>query len=222
MNIKNSQTEIKVCQDKITSQQKVINEMLDKGKGFEIKVKELETNNKVEVDNLKQEMNVLKTILQNNRNDNIEDASNIVVKELKGRNVTIVKTNTGNKTPKPPSVPNTKVKKEDIENEIISEFEIDSAKIYTLMKDCGLELTGYKCKKCDYECHSDGLRKHKRTTHQLNESNQNIMLGFKNDIGNYVYLLETIGDDLNQITCGKCEFKCNSKGDLKMHEKEIH
>ena len=167
-------------------------------------------------------MNVLKTILQNNRNDNIEDASNIVVKELKGRNVTIVKTNTGNKTPKPPSVPNTKVKKEDIENEIISEFEIDSAKIYTLMKDCGLELTGYKCKKCDYECHSDGLRKHKRTTHQLNESNQNIMLGFKNDIGNYVYLLETMGDDLNQITCGKCEFKCNSKGDLKMHEKEIH
>ena len=45
LNINNSQTEIKVCKDKITSQQKVTNEMLDKGKGFEIKVKELETNN---------------------------------------------------------------------------------------------------------------------------------------------------------------------------------
>ena len=57
--------------------------------------------------------------LQNTRNDNVEDASSIVVKELKGRNVTIVKANTGNKTPKTPAVTNTKVKNEDIENEII-------------------------------------------------------------------------------------------------------
>ena len=91
------------------------------------------------------------------------------------------------------------------------------------MKDCGLELTGYKCKICDFESHSDGLlRKHNRTTHQLKETNQDIILGFKNDIGNYVYLLETMGDDVNQIICDKCAFKCNSKGELKMHEKEIH
>ena len=65
-------------------------------------------------------------------------------------------------------------------------LEIDSANIYKLMKDCGLELTGYKCKKCAFESHSDGLlRKHKRTSHQLKESNQNMILGFKIDIGNF-------------------------------------
>jgi hypothetical protein len=92
--------------------------------------------------------------------------------------------------------------KDDIDNDIIKEFENDSEDIFTLKKNCGLDLTAHRCKKCDFETHSKGiLRKHKRTTHQLKESSLNIILGFKIDIQNYVYILETIGEELNQLSC---------------------
>ena len=105
LKVKNIQTEfskeIKSCQDKILCQKKVIVEMLAKEKVFDTKVKDAESINKVEIGKLKQEIHVLKTNaekLQNSSKD-VEDESNIVVKQLKGRNVTIFQTNTVNQSP---------------------------------------------------------------------------------------------------------------------------
>ena len=116
-----------------------------------------------------------------------------------------------------------KVKKDVIEKEILEEFENDCEDIFTLKTNCGLDLTEHKCKKCDFETHSLGiLRKHNKDTHQLKESTENIIIGFKSDIRSYVYILETMGEELNIIICEKCDFKTNSKGELKLHENEMH
>ena len=99
LKIKNNQTEvckeIKSCKDKNLCQQKVITEMLTKEEAVDTKLKDLESIHKEEIDKLKHEMHMLKTNAEkliNNHKDIVEDASNTVVKELKGRNVTILKT----------------------------------------------------------------------------------------------------------------------------------
>ena len=69
----------------------VIQEMLTKEKVFKTKLK------------LTQAICTLKTKtdnLVNTRMDTLEEASNIVVKELKGRNVTVLKAKTENNIPK--------------------------------------------------------------------------------------------------------------------------
>ena len=63
----------------------------------------MENNLKKEVDEFKKEICKLKTKteeLVSTRIDPVEEASNIIVKELKGRNVTIIKTKSENDTPK--------------------------------------------------------------------------------------------------------------------------
>ena len=62
---------------------------------------------------------------------------------------------------------------------------------------------------------------HKRTVHHLKESNLNIILGFKNDIFHHLKVLEAM-DEINKIVCKTCDFRTNSKGELKMHEQEHH
>ena len=86
-------------------------------------------------------------------------------------------------------------------------------------KNCGLDLTEVKCKKCSFETHSEGTLT--RTAHKLKESNQNIILGFKNDMFHHVVLLKALGE-LNKVICSFCDFKTNSKGELKMHEHDKH
>ena len=84
-----------------------------------------------------------------------------------------------------------KLTKEDRENEVISEFENDCNGIFESRKNCGLDLSEIKCKTCRFETHSEGLlRKHKRTAHRIKENNQNIILGFKNDMFHHPKLLE--------------------------------
>ena len=79
-----------------------------------------------------------------------------------------------------------------------------------------------KCEKCSFDTHSEGLiRKHRRTTHNIKETIQNIILGFKNDMFHHLVLLEALGE-LNKITCTSCNYKTNSKGELEMHEQERH
>ena len=58
---------------------------------------------------------------------------------------------------------------------------------------------------------------HKGTIHQLKESNLNIILGFKSDTTHHIGVLEAM-EELNKIACMTCEFRTNSKGELKIHE----
>ena len=105
-----------------------------------------------------------------------------------------------------------KLTKEDRENDVISEFENDCNDIFETRKNCGLDLSEIKCKTCSFDTHSEGLmRKHKRTAHRIKETNQNIILGFKNDMFHHLKLLEDLGE-LNKITCAACNYKTNSKG----------
>ena len=91
-----------------------------------------------------------------------------------------------------------------------------------MRKDCGLDLSEIKCKKCNFETHSEGtLRKHKRTVHNLKESNLNIIIGFKADMQHHLVLLEAM-EELNKVICERCDFRTNSKGLLKIHDQEQH
>ena len=114
-----------------------------------------------------------------------------------------------------------------LENEVIEEFEKDEQNILSLKEKTGLDLTILvdvkSCKKCGFETHSEGkLRKHERLTHQVMDSNKNIIMGFKNDIQEYFNILKDMGIDINKIDCQICEFKTNSHGELKMHEQQMH
>jgi hypothetical protein len=74
-------------------------ELKKKVKGLESKVKQLEDNHKNEVDELKPEICILKSETEkpgDTRMDNIDEASIIVFKELKGRNITVVKSKAEN------------------------------------------------------------------------------------------------------------------------------
>ena len=72
------------------------------------------------------------------------------------------------------------------------------------------------------ETFSEGLiGMHKRSVHQLKESNLNVILGYKSDITHHIRVLEAM-DELNKIACMTCEFRTNSKGELKIHEQEHH
>ena len=121
------------------------------------------------------------------------------------------------KKPKP-----RKLTKEDKEHEVIAEFESDEKDIFEARKNCGLNLADFKCNKCSFETHSEGtIKKHKRTAHQIKESNENIILGFKNDIFHHFKLIEAVGE-LNKVRCRTCDYKTNSRCELKMHVHEQH
>ena len=112
--------------------------------------------------------------------------------------------------------------KEEKEKEVIAEFEKDIQNVHTMRKNCGLDLSEIKCKKCNFETHSEGtLRKHKRTVHHLKESNLNIIIGFKADMQHHLVLLEAM-EELNKVICERCDFRTNSKGLLKIHDQEQH
>ena len=85
------------------NQNNSIKEMFTKQKVLETKLKHLENNHKNKVDELKQEICILKTKtekLLNTPTDNVEDVPTIVVEEVKGTNITIVKTKAENNPPK--------------------------------------------------------------------------------------------------------------------------
>ena len=201
---------------------------------YEKKHKELEKNFREEIKELKNSFDQASKAVECKSmkvNEKIKNETKIIFDKLEklekaakeclksGDKVSEIKESTNVETSKPKPK---KVTKEDKENEIIAEFEMDNSEIFEARKNCGLDLTELKCKKCGFETHSEGmLRKHKRTVHQIKESNQNIILGFKNDAFHHVKLLEALGE-LNKIVCRSCDYKTNSKGELKIHEHENH
>ena len=81
----------------------VFKEMIKKENICETKLKCLEDKHKNDVEELKKEMLILKTKTENLESTTVEsvtDPTNIALKELKGRNVTIVKAATEMNTPK--------------------------------------------------------------------------------------------------------------------------
>ena len=65
-----------------------------------------------------------------------------------------------------------------------------------------------RCKKCDLETHSDGLlRQHKVNNHNVKESKQNIIVGFKMDMQRHVKMLVDRQDEVHRFKCLECEFE---------------
>ena len=132
----------------------------------------MENNLKKEVDQLKQEIFILKTLteeLVSTRIDPVEEASNIIVKELKGRNVTIIKTKTENDTPKTvttskltddentvtmnsetpkPKPKRIKITKKVIEERLISSYVFDAEIMLKDFESSELDEMAQKCKRC--------------------------------------------------------------------------
>ena len=118
---------------------------------------------------------------------------------------------------------------DDLEKEVIKEFEKDDRNVLSLKQKTGLDmmiLVDVKsCKKCKFETHSEGeLRKHEKSTHDLGNSNMDIIMGFKNDIKEYFNIFKDmgVGEEIEEMNCKICNFKTKSNGELKMHEQEMH
>ena len=106
---------------------------------------------------------------------------------------------------------------------IIKGFEKDCGTFFDLKINCGLDAKSQKCKKCDFETHSEGLlRMHKVKDHNLKETFQNIVLGFEFDLERHIQVLTAMGEDINTKKCDECEYKTSSDGKLQMHRTNNH
>ena len=69
-----------------------------------------------------------------------------------------------------------KITKDVIDEMLIAAFEKDAEAMFTELEDWGLDVYSQKCKKFDFETHSEGLlRQHKVKSHNIKESKQNII-----------------------------------------------
>jgi hypothetical protein len=189
LKVKNIQTElnreIKSCQAKIVCQQKVITEMLAKEKVLDTKVK-------VAIDKLEQEILVLKT-------KDVEDESNIVLKKLKGRNVTILPTKTVNQPVKTPALMDPVATVEEIQNvKNDSKFKEDSA----VNVESVLNPKTRKLKKEDKE--------------------NLITEDFEGDCKDIFTVKTNCGLELSEHKYKKCEYETHSLGLLWNHNKTVH
>ena len=95
-----------------------------------------------------------------------------------------------------------KLTKDVIPQHIIEEFEYD---ILDDKINSGLDLKSKQCKKCEYETFSKGnLKHHKAVDHNLKETKDNIIIGFNNDVNEYLEIIKAIGDDMYGLNCVKC------------------
>ena len=105
------------------------------------------------------------------------------------------------------------------EEMVIKGFEKDSEVFFI----CGLDVKSIKCKKCDYESHSEGLlRLHRVNDHKLKETFQNLVLGFQCDVREHIELLNSMSETSENFKCDTCEYKTCSKGRLEVHRNEYH
>ena len=68
-----------------------------------------------------------------------------------------------------------------------------------MLIQCSLswKIGDWKCKKCDFDTHSEGLlRQHKVTSHNLKESKQKIIVGYELDMQKFANVL---GEALTNI-----------------------
>ena len=113
--------------------------------------------------------------------------------------------------------------KELLEANIIKGFEKDCKVMFELRMNCGLDVKSQKCKKCEFQTHSEGLlRRHKETEHNLKQTMVNLILGFECDIEKHVEVLKTMGEEEETIKCDQCEYKTHSEGRLIIHENNTH
>ena len=106
---------------------------------------------------------------------------------------------------------------------VIKEFEKDSKIFFDLRMNCGLDVKSSKCRKCDYESHSEGLlRLHKERDHQIKQTFQNVVLGFKCDVRSHVVVLKSMDEPTDTLKCDSCEFKTCSFGEMEVHRKDHH
>lgn len=95
--------------------------------------------------------------------------------------------------------------------------------MFTDFNNSGLDVTSQKCKKCDFETHSEGLlRQHKVTNHHIKETNQNIILGYEFDMQRHVKVLEAMEVGLDTFKCQECVFKTHSEGKFTLHKLTTH
>ena len=116
------------------------------------------------------------------------------------------------------------ITKDMVEEKILKGYENDCKRI--LMIHNKFDLDDVNCNKCQFKSHSQGLLKiHKREKHGTNETFENVIEGIKNDIEDHVRTLEAMCEDdkvFYRMTCQKRDFKNNSEGNLRMHERDIH
>ena len=97
-----------------------------------------------------------------------------------------------------------KLTKDVIQQNIIEEFESDYRNILDDRINSGLDLKSKQCKKCEYETFSEGkLRHHKAVDHNLKETKDNIIIGFNNDVNDYLEITKAMGDDIYGLKCVK-------------------
>ena len=230
--------QLKSCQEKITDQKKILKEMLAKEKDYEAEVKDIVNINKIEIGKLKEEVFRVKNKPENVVNcgqDFVEDsASKTVVKELMGRNVTIVKTNPENQNPKTveanielidkPKPKRTKITKKVIEDRLIAAYVWDAELMVKDFSNSELESMSQECKKCEFDTISEGmLKRHKVLIHDSNkETNQSIILGFEADVQRHCKVLEIKGQSLEHFKCEECDYKIYSSGKLTLHQLTTH
>ena len=71
-----------------------------------------------------------------------------------------------------------KITKNIIEERFIATYENDVDVMFADFNNLGLDVTSQKCKKCNFETHSEGhLRQHKVSNDDTKETKQNIILG---------------------------------------------
>ena len=166
----------------------------------ELNVKIVKQQKVIEEMHAKENMNFIK--------DTDEDVPNIVVKELKGRNVTILKTKTGNNPPKTPTVIATVEENNLVENvnkqseEITAQAAVDRTEHPKLSENEKV--------------------KPKRTKITKKVIEERLIAAFVNDIE---YMQNETKESYVEGTCyacKKCEFETKSEGMFKRHKVLIH
>ena len=66
------------------------------------------------------------------------------------------------------------------------------------------------------------MRTHKTVDHKIKETNENVIIGFRNDVSDHLEISKAMEDDHQKIKCEKCVIKTHNKGLLMIHVYSMH
>ena len=173
-----------------------------------------------EIENIKESLNArinkilelkhcIKESVEVQTDDLVDEQSNIEIKEKEA--------------PKQKNPKKKKITKDIIDEKLIAAYEKDGNEMFTELEDWGLDVYSQKCKKCDFETHSEGfLRQHKVRSHNIKESRQNIIIGYELDMQKFADVLKRNNESLDKHKCEQCDFKTHSEGKLVLHTLSNH